>query len=70
MPYRDEILEKKTYKEPGMEVGRRVFCTLTDIKNLDVHRTAKALALLVEQLNEHGILDENAIDELLLETIS
>lgn len=69
MPNRDEILRDKTYKEDGVDVGRRVFYTLTDNKGMQGHRTTKVLALLVERLHAAGMLDETTLDDLLFECL-
>jgi hypothetical protein len=47
VPDKETILRDKTFKEDGMEVGTRAFYTLSDDKAVQVHRTTKAVALLV-----------------------
>jgi hypothetical protein len=69
MPTREEILATKTHKEEGLDTGRRVFYTLTDDKSLMGHRSAKLLALLVENLVQRGRLSESDLDDILLEIV-
>lgn len=74
---RDELLRNETNKEPGLDIDRRVFYTLTGAKHgaplqkLDptVRRTAKLLTLLVAKLSEDGRLSEAELDEMLLHVI-
>lgn len=73
MPTRDEILEKETHK--GLDVERRVYYTLhaAGNKELQAHRTRKAIALLVKHLHQQagpGGLSVDAIDEILLDCVS
>jgi len=63
MPTREEGLAKQTHKEDGLDVGRRVFYTLTEDRNtsremLQVQRNSKAIALLFKLLVEDGTLTE------------
>ena len=65
----DDILYEKTHKEEGLDLGRRVFYTLSDDKSLQAHRNSKAIALLVGLLREKGHLSDEEMDKLLLECI-
>jgi hypothetical protein len=67
---KETILRDKTFKEEGMEVGRRVFYTLSDDKTVQGHRTTKAVALLVELLREKNIMSEKELDDLLFDCLS
>lgn len=67
MARKKDLLQKLTFKEDGMEMDRRVFYTLTDRKEMQAHRTAKAVALLVRLLHEKKMLTEKEIDQLLLD---
>ena len=69
MPTKEAVLNEQTYKDQGLDMGRRVFYTLTDDERLSAHRTAKYLALLTEKLDAQGVLDGEQIDELLLQAI-
>lgn len=69
MPNKDDVLCGKTYKEDGLELEKRVFHTLSDVKSLQHHRNAKAIALLVKLLHEKGHLSDQEIDGLLLECV-
>jgi hypothetical protein len=71
MPMKEDILREKTFKEEGMETGKRVFYTLWDEKNLSLtaHRNSKLIGLLVHLLEERGVLNEADIDELLFDCI-
>jgi len=74
MPYRDETLGTKTFKEDGIPVDKRVFYTLTkDTKviseSLVTGRNAKAIGLLFKTLIDSEILTEDQLDEILLEVI-
>ena len=46
----EKILSEHTNKRPGLDVDSRVFYTLTDVPQLQVHGHAKLLALLVRHL--------------------
>lgn len=70
MPTREEVLYEKTYKNQVDDLERRVFYTLTNDEKLTVHRTVKAVALLVKILKDKQLLTEEEIDKFLLETIS
>jgi hypothetical protein len=67
MPTRDDLLRDETFKDEGLETDVRVYYTLTDKKNVQAHRTAKAISLLVATLERKGLLTNAEIDELLLE---
>jgi hypothetical protein len=69
MPTREENLATRTHKEEGLDTGRRVFYTLTDDKDLAGHRSAKLLALLIENLVQRGRLSERDLDNMLLEIV-
>lgn len=74
---RDELLRDTTHKEPGLEVDRRVFYTLADVKHgapmqtVDptARRTARLMALLVAKLSDEGKLSEAELDEMLLHVV-
>lgn len=69
MPTKLDILREQTHKDDGVETGRRVFYTLTDDEKLAAHRQAKLLGLLVQLLEDRGVINETDIDELLFECI-
>lgn len=70
MPNIKDILVEKTYKNDTTNTERRIYETLKD-DNVPKHhhRTAKLLALLIAELEKQGVLSEEQIDSLLLETI-
>ena len=71
---REDALAMKTFKQDGVDVARRVFYTLKGEGAEDwqsrAHRNSKAIAMIVKNLSELGILTENHIDDILLEVIS
>ncbi|WLE60247.1 hypothetical protein GIY62_06190 [Burkholderia plantarii] len=72
-----DLLREKTHKEPGLDVGRRVYYTLTDDQTGDasapidptLHRTIKLLSLLVEKLTAESRLTETELDQMLLQLL-
>lgn len=76
MPTLEDVLQNKTYKQVGLDVGHRVFHTLTGEdgdphrEKLQAHRNSKAIALLFKNLRENGLLTEAQLDEIMLEVIS
>jgi hypothetical protein len=75
MPTKEEMLAIQTHKEDGLDVGRRVFYTLTEDRNnsremLQVQRNSKAIAMLFKTLLEAGTLTEDQFDEILLEVVT
>ena len=70
MATKADIIKDQTHKEEELEIGARVFCTLTSVEELQVKRTAKAVGLLVEHLQEKGILKEQEIDGFLFECVT
>lgn len=66
MSDREEILRSKTYKDDVEEVNQRVFYTIHDGKELELHRSVKMLSLLIDHLAKKGLLDEKTLDEMLL----
>ena len=71
---REDILATKTHKQDGIDVARRVFYTLKSEEPEDwksrAHRNSKAIAMVIKNLAELGILTEYRIDDILLEVIS
>jgi len=65
----DEVLRKQTFKDDVPELEKRVFYTLTDKKDLQVHRIAKALSLAIKALREKQVFSDDEIDELLLKCV-
>lgn len=65
----EKILAEHTNKREGLDVDSRVFYTLTDVPQLQAHRNAKLLALLVRHLHAKGVLDDEAIDTMLLQLV-
>lgn len=66
----EQVLKELTYKEDGLEVGKRVFYTLTHetelaSRDITATRTAKLLSLLVNRLVEEKRLSVAELDELL-----
>ncbi|MFZ0774685.1 MAG: hypothetical protein WCA49_14625 [Candidatus Sulfotelmatobacter sp.] len=76
MPTREELLAKRTHKQEGVSVGRRVFYTLTGESGnphgdkLQADLTSKAIALLFEVLCGKGYITEKQLDEILLDLVS
>ena len=66
MPNIEDVLREKTHKNDGLDLGQRVFYTLSDDKDLQNHRNTKAIALLVKVLHEKKQLSDGEVDELLL----
>jgi hypothetical protein len=71
MPSREEALAKRTYKQDGLDVEKRVFYTLGGDseanRDLQVHRNSKAIGLLFKTLLDAGTITEEQLDEILLE---
>ena len=76
MPLIEDVLTEKTYKQGGLDVGRRVFYTLIGKaddpyrEKLHAHRNSKAIALLFQTLCEKHHITEKQLDEILLEVVS
>ena len=72
----EDVLEKETYKQGGLDVGQRVFYTLTGEEGnphrekLNVHRNSKAIALLFKALCDKRLIMEEQLDEILLDVVS
>lgn len=71
---REEVLTKRTHKQDGLGVAQRVYYTLKGEEPEDwksrAHRNSKAIAMLIKNLSELGILTEDGIDDILLEVVS
>lgn len=71
---REDVLAKRTHKEDGISVARRVYYTLKGEESDDwqarAHRNSKAIAMVIMNLAELGILSESRIDDILLEVVS
>jgi hypothetical protein len=81
MPNRDDELRDRTFKDQVDSTSQRVYYTLTAPMHKDppqqvpktwtkddrsvAHRTAHLLSGLIEHLHEKGMLEEDALDELL-----
>jgi hypothetical protein len=65
----EDILESKTNKNDGLSNAERILYTLTDVKELEIHRTAKLLSILIADHIEKGTLSESELDEMLLELV-
>jgi hypothetical protein len=78
MPNRDDVLNEQTHKGQGLELDQRIYYTLAPSgdtavetkQRLQLHRTTKALAILIRRLSERNLLTEDQIDEMLLECLS
>lgn len=68
MPTREELLDKITYKSDGLELDKRIYYCLTESKDLHNHRNSKFLSILTRTLIDKGILQEDEIDNILLES--
>jgi len=71
---KEDILREKTYKGDVEELEQRVFYVLTDnVKKVEqqwtLHRTAKAVAHLVELLHAKKIISDDEVDELLFSLV-
>lgn len=70
MPDREQILRELTHKDDGLDTSRRVYYTLApeskDAAGNLADRTARLVALLIEQLEQGGQLSADQVDELLL----
>jgi hypothetical protein len=75
MPTKEEILNKQTYKDQGLDMGRRVFYTLIGEENdphrekTQAHRNSKAIAVLLTTLHQDGALTDEQIDNILWDVI-
>ncbi len=70
MPTREEVLKEETNK--GVDtIEQRVYYTLHghNVNATQTHRTMKAIALLMNHLHQQGILNEDAIDDILFEVV-
>jgi hypothetical protein len=76
MPTLEDVLAKKTHKQDGLDIERRVFYTLIGEPNtpgrgeLQAHRNSKAIALIFKALCEKHHVTETQLDEMLLEVVS
>lgn len=67
MQYEQELREK-TFKEEGLDIGRRVFYTLRQTPALQADANSKLLALLMQHLSARGHINAEELDTLLFET--
>ena len=65
----EDVLESKTHKNDGLPNEQRIFYTLTDVKGLELTRTAKLLSIFVAHQIEKGKLSESELDDMLLELV-
>jgi hypothetical protein len=76
MPLIEDVLAEKTYKQGGLDVGKRVFYTLIGEESnphraeLHAHRNSTAIALLFQALCEKRHITEKQLDEILLNVVS
>jgi len=74
MPTKEEALADRTYKQEGFEVEKRAYYTLhgkgKSSQQIDIqtHRNSKAIGMLFKVLLAKGVLTEEELDEILLET--
>jgi hypothetical protein len=64
-----EELETKTHKGNGLSIHERIFYTLTDVKGIEMHRTAKLVSILISRLVKSGKIKESELDNMLLEIL-
>jgi hypothetical protein len=71
MPTREDALREKTHKGGTDTLEQRVFYTLhvADDSDLQTHRSTKAIALLISHLHKSGLISDDVIDDLLLESV-
>lgn len=69
MAYREDILRDETFKDQCEDDEHRVFYSLTTKSELTSHRVAKALSLVIVHLKKKGLLNDEELDELLLDTV-
>lgn len=76
MPTKEELLLNQTFKDDGIDLGRRVFYTLTqhgkainEPSAATEWMTAKLVSLLVVKLVESGKLSDSELDEMLLQVV-
>ena len=71
---KEDVLARKTYKQDGLDVARRAYYTLKGEEPEDwqsrAHRNSKAIAMIIKNLSELGILTEDRIDDILFEVVS
>lgn len=72
MPSTEDVLAEQTHKQEGVETAKRAFYTIhpSEQPAAALHRTAKLLGLLIENLENRGVLSEEDIDALLLDSIT
>ena len=73
MPSKEDILRDQTNKDQGLEMDKRVFYTIypeKDKADLRLHRTSKAVALLVKHLHDKRLISGAEIDELLFQAVT
>lgn len=75
MSTREKLLAGKSFKQDGLDVGRRVFYTLVGEQDpqremLQTDRNSKAVALLVKALRLNGLLTDTQVDSILLDVVS
>ena len=69
MPDLDDVLREKTFKGQCDGDAQRVFYTLCDGEDLQLHRNSKFLSLLADHLLQRGLLTQEELDKILLEVI-
>ena len=71
MPYREDILREKTFKEDDIETDQRVLYTLSDEKGKhQAHRTSMLLASLLKLLIEKHMLSDSELNDMLFACIN
>lgn len=66
---KEEFLAKHTFSEEGFPIAKRVYETLGQDSNHTAMRTAKALGLLIQALQEKRQLTAEQVDTILMEVI-
>ena len=69
MPTKVEVLKTETYKDDEDELEARIYYTLMDKKEIQIHRISKFVSLTVKMLHEKEILNDDEIDELLFDCL-
>ncbi len=66
MPENGAALQNDTFKQPGIDLAHRVFYTLSHKHDEQARRNSKAISLLVQLMDEKGLITKDEIDTLLL----
>lgn len=68
MATREQELRDKTFKDQGMSASERVLTMLLPDTRYTDARNSKLLALLITHLTKKGLISEEELDDILLDS--